>query len=155
MRNFFWPSQKSWTLALVSFGWQSIIKNSELLETFKNIYWDSLMQLLSLNCTWLYFKYCSSIVKSFWHVYLICPIFLMHLIFCNALLQQFSLDGPWISLFYTDIGLLNFLMFHFNFVTSLPCLMPYPCSHFYFDIKFGNRLYSKEMGRAWPVLFWI
>ena len=22
--------------------------------------------------------------------------------------------------------------------------MPYPCSHFYFDIKFGNRLYSKE-----------
>ena len=23
-------------------------------------------------------------------------------------------------------------------------IMPYPCSHFYFDIKFGNRLYSKE-----------
>ena len=23
-------------------------------------------------------------------------------------------------------------------------LMPYPCSHFYFDIKFGDRLYSKE-----------
>ena len=22
--------------------------------------------------------------------------------------------------------------------------MPYPCSHFYFDIKFGDRLYSKE-----------
>ena len=73
-----------------------------------------LIQLLSLNCTWLYFKYCSSIVKSFWHVYLICPIFLMHLIFCNALLQQFSLDGPWISLFYTNIWLLNFMMFHFN-----------------------------------------
>ena len=88
-----------WLWLKFSFGWQSIIKNSELLETFKNIYWDSLMQLLSLNCTWLYFKYCSSIVKSFWHVYLICPIFLMHLIFCNALLQQFSLDGPWISLF--------------------------------------------------------
>ena len=27
--------------------------------------------------------------------------------------------------------------------------MPYPCSHFYFDIKFGNRLYSKEKRRAW------
>ena len=23
-------------------------------------------------------------------------------------------------------------------------LMPYPCSHFYFDINFGDRLYSKE-----------
>ena len=26
-------------------------------------------------------------------------------------------------------------------------LMPYPCSHFYVDIKFGNRLYSKEKRR--------
>ena len=26
----------------------------------------------------------------------------------------------------------------------LHVLMPYPCSHFYFDIKFGDRLYSKE-----------
>ena len=34
-------------------------------------------------------------------------------------------------------------------------LMPYPCSHFYFDIKFGDRLYSKEKRRAWHVLFWI
>ena len=33
--------------------------------------------------------------------------------------------------------------------------MPYPCSHFYFDIKFGDRLYSKEKRRAWPLLFWI
>ena len=32
-------------------------------------------------------------------------------------------------------------------------LMPYPCSHFYFDIKFGDRLYSKEKRRAWPLLF--
>jgi hypothetical protein len=24
------------------------------------------------------------------------------------------------------------------------CLMPYPCSHFYVEIKFGDRLYSKE-----------
>ena len=28
--------------------------------------------------------------------------------------------------------------------------MPYPCSHLYFDIKFGDRLYSKEKRRAWP-----
>ena len=34
-------------------------------------------------------------------------------------------------------------------------LMPYPCSHFYFDIKFGNRLYSKEKRRVWTLLFWI
>ena len=33
--------------------------------------------------------------------------------------------------------------------------MPYPCSHFYFDIKFGDRLYSKEKRTAWPLLFWI
>ena len=32
-------------------------------------------------------------------------------------------------------------------------LMPYPCSHFYFDIKFGDRLYSKEKRRAWTHLF--
>ena len=31
--------------------------------------------------------------------------------------------------------------------------MPYPCSQFYFDIKFGDRLYSKEKRRAWPLLF--
>ena len=32
-------------------------------------------------------------------------------------------------------------------------LLPYPYSHFYFDIKFGIRLYSKEKRRAWPLLF--
>ena len=32
-------------------------------------------------------------------------------------------------------------------------LMPYPCSQFYFDIKFGDRLYSKENRRAWPLHF--
>ena len=32
-------------------------------------------------------------------------------------------------------------------------LLPYPCSHFYVDIKFGDRLYSKEKRRAWPLLF--
>ena len=34
-------------------------------------------------------------------------------------------------------------------------LMPYPCSHFYFDIKFVNKLYSKEKRRAWSLLFWL
>ena len=34
-------------------------------------------------------------------------------------------------------------------------LMPYPCSHFYFDIKFGDRLYSKENRLGSPLLFWI
>ena len=33
--------------------------------------------------------------------------------------------------------------------------MPYPCSHFYFDINFGNRLYSKENRPGSPLLFWI
>ena len=32
-------------------------------------------------------------------------------------------------------------------------LMPYLCSHFYVDIKFGNKLYPKEKKRAWPLLF--
>ena len=32
-------------------------------------------------------------------------------------------------------------------------LMPYPCSHFYFDIKFGDRLYSKENRPGSPFLF--
>ena len=34
-------------------------------------------------------------------------------------------------------------------------LLPYSCNHFYFDINFSNRLYSKEKRRAWPLLFWI
>ena len=34
-------------------------------------------------------------------------------------------------------------------------LMPYPCSHFYFDINFGDRLYSKEKRTGSPLLFWI
>jgi hypothetical protein len=29
-------------------------------------------------------------------------------------------------------------------------VMPYPCSHFYYDIKFGYRLYSKDKRRALP-----
>ena len=32
-------------------------------------------------------------------------------------------------------------------------LMPYPCSYFYFDIKFGDRLYSKEKRRA-SISYW-
>ena len=32
-------------------------------------------------------------------------------------------------------------------------LMPYPCSHFYVDIKFGERLYSNKKRRAWPFFF--
>ena len=32
-------------------------------------------------------------------------------------------------------------------------LMPYPCSHFYFDINFGDRLYSKEKRPGSPLLF--
>ena len=34
-------------------------------------------------------------------------------------------------------------------------LMPYPCSHFYFDINFGNRLYSNEKSPGSPFLVWI
>ena len=34
-----------------------------------------------------------------------------------------------------------------------PRIMPYPCSYFHFDIKFGNRLYWKEKRKAWPFLF--
>jgi hypothetical protein len=28
-----------------------------------------------------------------------------------------------------------------------------PCSHFYFDINFGDKLYSKEKRGAWPLVF--
>ena len=34
-------------------------------------------------------------------------------------------------------------------------LMPYPCSHFHFDINFGERLYSKEKRPSSPLLFCI
>ena len=34
-------------------------------------------------------------------------------------------------------------------------LIPYPCSHFYCDIKFGDILYSKEKRPGSPFLFWI
>ena len=27
---------------------------------------------------------------------------------------------------------------------NFTCLMPYPCGHLYFDINFGNRLYSNQ-----------
>ena len=37
--------------------------------------------------------------------------------------------------------------------TELHTFMPYPCSHFYFDIKFGDRLYSKENRPGSPLLF--
>ena len=33
--------------------------------------------------------------------------------------------------------------------------MPYPCSNFYFDINFGDRLYSKEKRLVSPLLFCI
>ena len=33
-------------------------------------------------------------------------------------------------------------------------LMPYPCSHFYFDINFGKRLYSKKRPGS-PLLFFF
>ena len=49
----------------------------------------------------------------------------------------------------------NFKLQIFCYFLVLLWHMPYPCSHFYFDIKFGDRLYSKEKRRAWPVLFWI
>ena len=42
----------------------------------------------------------------------------------------------------------------FEFLLS-GILLPYPCSHFCFDIKFGDRLYSKEKRKALPVFFWI
>jgi hypothetical protein len=32
-------------------------------------------------------------------------------------------------------------------------VMPYPCSHFYFDINFGNKLYPKEKRPGSPLLF--
>ena len=38
-------------------------------------------------------------------------------------------------------------------VRKCDSLMPYPCSHFYFDINFGNRLYSKENRPGSPLLF--
>ena len=34
-------------------------------------------------------------------------------------------------------------------------LMPYPCSHFYIDINFGDRLYAKEKKSGSPFLFCI
>ena len=34
-------------------------------------------------------------------------------------------------------------------------LMPYPCSDFYFDIKFDDRLYPKDKSWASTFLFWI
>ena len=50
----------------------------------------------------------------------------------------------------------NFEIWSFqNFRCRIPNLnhLPHPFSHFYFDIKFGDRLYSKERRRAWPLLF--
>ena len=40
----------------------------------------------------------------------------------------------------------------FCMLTNL-LLMPYPFIHFYFDIKFGNRLFSKEERPGSPLSF--
>ena len=65
---------------------------------------------------------------------------------------QYDTLGRWVD--GPNNSLTKRLMFQvlFSFIISYR-LMPYPCSHFYFDIKFGNRLYSKEKRRAWPLLF--
>ena len=39
-----------------------------------------------------------------------------------------------------------------KFCSKLFTQMPYPCSHFYFDIKFGHRLYSKEKRLSFSLL---
>ena len=44
---------------------------------------------------------------------------------------------------------------NFHLSSTSWTLMPYSCSHFYFDIKFSDRLYSKDKRTAWPLLFWI
>ena len=45
---------------------------------------------------------------------------------------------------------------HFGYTLNLLTIaifMPYPCSHFYIDIKFGDRYYSKEKRPGYPLLF--
>ena len=42
-----------------------------------------------------------------------------------------------------------------RFLWKEEVLLPYPCSHFYFDINFGDRLYLKEKRPGSPLLFWI
>ena len=44
----------------------------------------------------------------------------------------------------------NLLQKYFH---SIVTFMPGPCSHFYFDINFGIRLYSKEKRPGSPLLF--
>ena len=60
---------------------------------------------------------------------------------------------------FVDLEYLNFNKNKRIHTLSNPSLciniMPYPCSHFYFDIKFGDRLYSKENRPGSPLLFWI
>ena len=46
-------------------------------------------------------------------------------------------------------GWVGWAIAHIGFSRSVSQLLPYPCSHFYVDFKFGNRLYSKEKRRAW------
>ena len=62
--------------------------------------------------------------------------------------NQTSVNLQYITLNCLDNGtnksLAKSLMFQNIILLYFFRLMPYPCSHFYFDIKFGDRLYSKE-----------
>ena len=106
-------------------------------------------------------KFWSAILQSFWD-FLICRWSLNHCASPPAC--QVSTGSKWIRDYMQikksqndlRIALQNFVFLKFLASNEKwKMLMPYPCSHFYFDIKFGDRLYSKEKRRAWPVLFWI
>ena len=62
---------------------------------------------------------------------------------------------PW-SLWKPPEAKVYLSLINLNEVSNI-CLhmkhLPYPCSHFYIDIKFGDRLCSKDKRRAWPIWY--
>ena len=68
----------------------------------------------------------------------------------------FQQNGSMYSVFQNSIAPPDFSGNHGNHRNWVPRWhMPYPCSHFYIDINFGDRLYSKEKRLGYPLLFWI
>ena len=63
---------------------------------------------------------------------------------------QLPLSFPEPPFYSKEVFVCNKMALTFAWLVEIKSmtLLPYPCSHFYFDINFGDRLYSKEKRSA-------
>ena len=113
---------------------------------------------------WLFVSHKGFVILSFWSI---CTLLLAVIVFIIPfsdvwiyiywfffIVQFLANCTIWIlvKIFVLLFPIKIFQIFHLM-RENINNYLPYPCRHF--DIKFGNRLYSKEKRRVWPLLFWI